>query len=415
MPVSGSAARRRPPRAARPRRARRRRAGAGPGRRWRARAPRARPGAASSRRVERDDQLAAALVGGCRARSQKSYSRARALDAQARLERARLVVDAGVDDAASCGRSGERRPSGSLLHHDDGAGRAGGAAARAAAASPTMPAPTTATSWTPEAPFCSLTIGEALRRLVPSFAPCGCSSPAPPAPSAPTLVPHLRPRRPRAARLRARRRRASRSASTALAEVVHGDAVTGAGLDAALDGVDVAYFLIHSMETVAAARRRLRRARPASPRPRLRRGGAAAGVRRVVYLGGLVPATGPPSAHLASRLEVEEILLAGAPEAVALRASIVIGARSRSFRFLVRLVERVPVMPLPAWRDNRTQPIDGRDVLAYLAAAATSEAVERPVSARHRRPGRAHLRRARRPHPRCPAGRRGPRCACPSR
>jgi uncharacterized protein YbjT (DUF2867 family) len=98
-------------------------------------------------------------------------------------------------------------------------------------------------------------------------------------------------------------------------------------------------------------------------------------VRRIVYLGGLVPATGRASAHLASRLEVEEILLAGAPEAVALRASIVIGARSRSFRFLVRLVERVPVMPLPAWRDNRTQPIDGRDVLAYLAAAATSEAV----------------------------------------
>ena len=51
------------------------------------------------------------------------------------------------------------------------------------------------------------------------------------------------------------------------------------------------------------------------------------------------------------------------PDSVALRASIVIGARSRSFRFLVRLVERLRVLALPAWRDNRTQPIDGRDVL----------------------------------------------------
>ena len=59
------------------------------------------------------------------------------------------------------------------------------------------------------------------------------------------------------------------------------------------------------------------------------------------------------------------------PESVALRASIVIAARSRSFRFLVRLIERLPVLALPAWRSNRTQPIDGRDVLEFLAAAAT--------------------------------------------
>ena len=168
---------------------------------------------------------------------------------------------------------------------------------------------------------------------------------------------------------------------TALAEVVQGDAITGAGLDAALDGVDVAFFLIHSMETVAAAGGDGFAERDRVAAARFAEAARQAGVRRIVYLGGLVPAMGRASAHLASRLEVEEILLAGAPEAVALRASIVIGARSRSFRFLVRLVERVPFMPLPAWRDNRTQPIDGRDVLAYLAAAATSEAVRGPVSA----------------------------------
>ncbi len=151
---------------------------------------------------------------------------------------------------------------------------------------------------------------------------------------------------------------------------VRGDAITGAGLDEALDAIDVAYFLIHSMEGggardgfddderlaaqnfVAAAQR--------------------AGVRRVVYLGGLVPQDRRPSRHLGSRLEVERILLAGLSEAVALRASIVIGARSRSFRFLVHLVERMTVLALPPWREHRTQPIDVRDVRAFLVAAATT-------------------------------------------
>ena len=78
------------------------------------------------------------------------------------------------------------------------------------------------------------------------------------------------------------------------------------------------------------------------------------------------PHDGTLSRHLASRLAVEQALLDAVPESVALRASIVIAARSRSFRFLVRLIERLPVLALPAWRDNRTQPIDGRDVLEFL-------------------------------------------------
>jgi uncharacterized protein YbjT (DUF2867 family) len=172
-----------------------------------------------------------------------------------------------------------------------------------------------------------------------------------------------------------------------LSGVVRGDVVAGTGLEAALEGIDVAYFLIHSMEGTA------RRDGSAGDPPaggfaeRDRRAAAnfaatarAAAVRRIVYLGGLVPRDVEASPHLASRLEVEDTLLAAAPEAVALRASIVIGARSRSFRFLVRLVERVPVMPLPDWRDNRTAPIDGRDVLAYLVAAGRSEAVAGPLS-----------------------------------
>ena len=131
-----------------------------------------------------------------------------------------------------------------------------------------------------------------------------------------------------------------------------------------------------------------------------------AGVRRVVYLGGLVPQDRRPSRHLGSRLEVEEILLAGLPEAIALRASIVIGASSRSFRFMVHLVERMKVLTLPAWREHRTQPIDARDVQAFLAGGGDDAARARRVVTRYRRARRAQLRRDdpahRRPHARAP-------------
>ncbi|HWH94749.1 MAG TPA: NmrA family NAD(P)-binding protein [Baekduia sp.] len=179
---------------------------------------------------------------------------------------------------------------------------------------------------------------------------------------------------------RAPERVAAAGVEVAGVQVVTGDAVTGDGLDAALDGVDVAYFLIHSMESGAPAAEDGFAARDGRAAEAFAAAARRAGLRRVVYLGGLVPDGYAASPHLASRLEVETTLLQAAPQALALRSSIVIGARSRSFRFLVRLVERVPVMPLPAWRDNRTAPIDGRDVLAFLVAAATSSAIDRPRS-----------------------------------
>jgi uncharacterized protein YbjT (DUF2867 family) len=151
--------------------------------------------------------------------------------------------------------------------------------------------------------------------------------------------------------------------------IVQGDAVTGAGLDRALDGVDVAYYLIHSMEPsldgTFAERERV-------AGETFARAAAAAGTPRIIYLGGLIPAGGPASAHLSSRLAVERILLEAAPCSAAFRASIVIGAGSRSFRFLVRLVERLPVLAVPAWRTRRTAPIDERDIVELLARAATS-------------------------------------------
>jgi uncharacterized protein YbjT (DUF2867 family) len=151
-------------------------------------------------------------------------------------------------------------------------------------------------------------------------------------------------------------------------EVLTGDAITGLGLREALKGIDVAYYLIHSMEPEAGPSFQARESVAAQ---NFARAAVRAGVGRLVYLGGLVPeypAAG--SVHLSSRLEVERILTAAVPDSVALRASIVIGARSRSFRFLVRLVERMPVLFVPAWREFRTAPVDERDVIACLVAAA---------------------------------------------
>lgn len=153
--------------------------------------------------------------------------------------------------------------------------------------------------------------------------------------------------------------------------VAIGDVLTGEGLARALDGIDVAYYLMHSMEPaqqrhLGPSERHAAQSFAVSAR--------AAGVRRIVYLGGILPGRAP-SAHLASRHAVEEILLEAVPGSIALRASIVIAARSRSFRLLVRLVERLPVLILPAWREYRTAPVDGRDVMEFLVAAAQAPMV----------------------------------------
>ncbi|HXE46688.1 MAG TPA: NAD(P)H-binding protein [Conexibacter sp.] len=153
--------------------------------------------------------------------------------------------------------------------------------------------------------------------------------------------------------------------------LVVGDAVSGAGLAEALDGIDLAYYLIHSMEPATDADFG---ARERTAAERFAAAAQAAGVPRIVYLGGLVPVDAAASPHLASRLAVERTLLDALPASTALRASIVIGADSRSFRFLVRLIERMPLVALPAWHSHRTQPVDERDVIEALARAATAPA-----------------------------------------
>jgi uncharacterized protein YbjT (DUF2867 family) len=173
------------------------------------------------------------------------------------------------------------------------------------------------------------------------------------------------------------------------AGTVRGDVLTGEGLAQAMAGVQVAYYLIHSMERSAAGSQFALRERIGARAFATQARGS--GVRRIVYLGGTLPRPSPAaqrepgdsrngarerdtlSPHLASRLAVERILLETVPDSVALRASIVIGARSRSFRLLVHLVERMPVLTLPSWQRYRTQPIDERDMVTMLAAAADAD------------------------------------------
>jgi uncharacterized protein YbjT (DUF2867 family) len=175
-------------------------------------------------------------------------------------------------------------------------------------------------------------------------------------------------------------------------EVLRGDVLSGAGLDRALAQVDVAYYLIHSMERPSAqpssrssSGSTVMDSGPAlsdsfAQRERIAaqtfaQAAVSAGVARIVYLGGPLPRDRAASRHLASREQVQRILLEAIPDSVALRASIVIGARSRSFRFLVHLIERLPILTLPAWRSFRSAPIDERDVIELLSAAATTTAL----------------------------------------
>ena len=147
-------------------------------------------------------------------------------------------------------------------------------------------------------------------------------------------------------------------------DVVEGDATSPDDLARALRGVDVAYYLLHSMDGQGdfVARDRA-----------LARGFAAAasdaGTARIVYLSGLHP-EGELSEHLASRVEVGEILLDGAVPATVLQAGVVLGDGSASFDMLRHLAERLPAMVAPKWVDNLIQPIAVDDVVHYLVGAA---------------------------------------------
>ena len=147
-------------------------------------------------------------------------------------------------------------------------------------------------------------------------------------------------------------------------EVVRGDCLDEASLDAALANIRAAYYLVHSMASGPRFAELDRRAAAA-----FGRAAARAGVRRIVYLGGLGREAGPLSTHLKSRAETGDALREGGVPVIELRASIVIGAGSLSFEMIQALVERLPAMVCPRWVNTPTQPIAIDDVIAYLIAA----------------------------------------------
>jgi len=148
-------------------------------------------------------------------------------------------------------------------------------------------------------------------------------------------------------------------------EVAEADVGDAEAVRAALDGVAVAYYLVHALgsdKEFAARDRRSAETFAAAARD--------AGVERIVYLGGLTPDTDDLSQHLASRREVGEILLASGVPTTVLRAAVILGSGSASFEMTRYLTERLPAMTVPRWVDNRVQPIAIRDVLRYLVGAA---------------------------------------------
>jgi uncharacterized protein YbjT (DUF2867 family) len=152
-------------------------------------------------------------------------------------------------------------------------------------------------------------------------------------------------------------------------EVAEGDVVNGTGLAEALDGIGVAYYLVHSMgRGSGSADEFAERDRRAADN--FGRAAADAGVERIIYLGGLEGLTGgDKSEHLRSREEVAEILAKHVPT-IHVRAAMVIGSESASFVMLRSLVHRLPVMIVPRWLDTRTQPVAIDDVTRTLAALA---------------------------------------------
>ena len=178
------------------------------------------------------------------------------------------------------------------------------------------------------------------------------------------LIPLLERRR-EALRCLARDPEKMRSRVRAATEVVKGDVLDRPSLEEALRGVHTAYYLVHLMSGSKDFEREDRRAATNFA-------GAAgeAGVRRIVYLGGLGDDADPSlSPHLRSRHEVGDILRGSGVETVEFRASMVVGAGSLSFQLMKALTDRLPVMLCPRWLTTPTQPIAVDDVLAYLVAA----------------------------------------------
>lgn len=154
-------------------------------------------------------------------------------------------------------------------------------------------------------------------------------------------------------------------------EIVAGDVLDPDSLQRALQNVDTALYLVHSMGSSGSFEESDRQAAQ-----NFASAAVKAGVRRIVYLGGLGDSRRPLSAHLRSRHEVGEILRSTGVQVIEFRASIVIGSGSLSFEMIRALVERLPVMIAPRWVSILSQPIAVSDLLSYLVAALDLEVSE---------------------------------------
>ncbi|MFI5735453.1 SDR family oxidoreductase [Kribbella sp. NPDC051587] len=149
-------------------------------------------------------------------------------------------------------------------------------------------------------------------------------------------------------------------------ELADADAGDADQLRVAMEGVDVAYYLIHALNTGSRFE-----ARDRHNALTFAQAAREAGVRRIVYLGGLYPEGEELSPHLDSRREVGEILLASGVPVTVLRAAVILGSGSASFEMLRHLTDRLPVMVTPRWLSTRIQPIAVRDILHYLVGSAS--------------------------------------------
>ena len=148
---------------------------------------------------------------------------------------------------------------------------------------------------------------------------------------------------------------------------VHGDVHDAQTLPEALEGVDAAYYLVHSL-----ASRDFERL-DAEAAKAFGEAAAAAGVERIIYLGGLGKDSDDLSAHLRSRREVEGLLGAAGVPVTVLRAGIVVGDGGISWEMTRQLVEHLPAMVAPRWVKTRTQPIAVDDVVRYLVGVLEPE------------------------------------------
>jgi uncharacterized protein YbjT (DUF2867 family) len=156
------------------------------------------------------------------------------------------------------------------------------------------------------------------------------------------------------------------------AEIVHGDVFDAATIRAALDGVDVAYYLVHSMAKSKSFAHRDREAARI-----FAEAAKDAGTKRIIFLGGLGSASDDQlSPHLRSRHETGEVLRSTGVPVTEFRAAMIVGSGSASFEMMRALTEKLPVMIVPKWVRTRSQPIAIRNVLGYLV-----EALHRPESA----------------------------------